>query len=154
MRNRMVLYPLPLFFLLLGCPATNLQSPLDSRSNLAKAAQALGDVATATQAGVKAVIQLQSTNQITVDEARAVLGVFEKVALAGKQADGIVRKLNALDPASRVTVSQIMAPVIKSLRDGVSRGLFNVKNAQSKSQIQVYIGALEAAFAVIDLALS
>ncbi len=154
MTQRRIFLPTFLAALLLsGCHSTA-TSPLDSRSNLAKAAQALSDVATATDGGVKLVIQLQTANSLTVEETRSILAVFQRVALAGKQATAITRKLNALDPASKVSVSQIVGPVIATFRAGVANGLFAVKNADSKSKLAVYLMSIEASFALLDLVLA
>lgn len=95
----------------------------------------------------------QTPKLLTDDQARAVLAVTEKIALAGKQATAITSGLAQLDPTNKTKLLAVFNPVIAAVNDSLSSGLITIKDPNTLNTIKTILVGVQATLSGVQLAL-
>jgi hypothetical protein len=123
-------------------------------SDYEKVAKGIDGVAIAVQGLQNVIIEGNLKGQITTDDARAVMRACVTITEANTQASGLVRKLHALNQQDRISLFQVLHPVLQTVDQAMELELLGVKDPALKTKIKIAIGAMQLTLRAIEAALT
>jgi hypothetical protein len=91
--------------------------------------------------------------QISTEDARAIMQVCIKITEANVQASGLVRQLAKLKTEDRITLFNVVHPVLQTVDNAMALDLAGVKDPSLKAKIRLAIGTMQLTLRAIEAAL-
>lgn len=139
-------------FVLVSCHATT-GTVTPPQKSAQVVANALVNLASAVGTVNTAVINANAQKLLTDAQTRAILGVSEKVALAGKEATAITAGIVQLDPTNKTKLLAVFTPIIAAVNDSLSNGLITIKDANTLNTIKTILVGVQATLSGVQIAL-
>jgi hypothetical protein len=105
-------------------------------NDLAKVAKSMQVVAVTIGEIQKNVITAADQKLINESTAKGILGVCERVSVAGKQIDAVLRAIDKLDPQSRKNIIVLLTPISQALDPDQLGFISGIKNEATRQKIE------------------
>jgi hypothetical protein len=122
-------------------------------SDYEKVAKGLVITSQAVSALQNVVIEGQKTGTISQDDARAIMVACVKIGQAGIEATKLTRTLVKLGKSDRVTVFQLIHPVLVTVDNAVALDLAGINDQTLRKRIRLALGSIQLTLRAIEVAL-
>ena len=122
-------------------------------SDYERVAKGIQGVAISIQGLQAVVIDGILRGQITEADARAIMQVCIRITEANVQASGLVRQLAKLKTEDRITLFNVIHPVLQVIDNAMALDLVGVKDPSLKAKIRLAIGTMQLTLRAIEAAL-